>query len=63
MSDNDSYVVVANGKPSAAMTWDAAIGRGKHLGEFRGQTVKVHRVRNGKSADVVASWENFERTK
>lgn len=63
MSDNDTYVVVSNGKASKPMSWDDAMGRAKHLGEFRGQDVEVHIIRRGKTAEIVASWENFKRTK
>lgn len=59
----DTYVVVSNGKASKPFNWDDAIGRAKHLGEFRGQDVQVHLVRNGKTAEVVAEWESFRRTK
>jgi hypothetical protein len=57
----ETYVVVSNGKPSKLLDWDAAMTRAKHLGEFRGQRVEVHVVRDGKTADVVAMWDKFRR--
>jgi hypothetical protein len=63
VSDNDTYVVVSDGKPSDPLDWSTAMARAKHLGEFRGQHVKVHLVRNGRTARVEAEWKNGEQTK
>lgn len=60
---NDTYVVVNNGKASKPMDWGDALGRAKYLGEVKGQTVELHRVRNGKTAEVMATWDKFRQTK
>lgn len=62
-NDNDAYVVVADGKPSDPFDWSTAMTRAKHLGQFRGQHVKVHLVRNGKTVRIEAEWKNFEQVK
>lgn len=63
MSGDDTYVVVIEGKPSKPLHWDAALARAKYSGESLGKKVEIHVVRNGETADVVAKWSKFRRTK